>query len=225
MRSDRRLAAAPRLGATALALAVAAGLAAGCAPKDAPVCQPAFTLLTPAYGCATGPAPAPLVVEPPPPLVVEPPPPVAPVLATLGTATIDLAERLQFATGKPDLLVESAHVLDQVATILFEHPEITKVRIEGHTDSQGSNAANMKLSQARAEAVRTYLTNHGVAPDRMVAKGFGETQPIAANTTPEGREQNRRVVIAILDRAAPPAPPPTPTPATPTPTPTPTPKP
>jgi len=83
----------------------------------------------------------------------------------------------------------------------------------------------MKLSQARAEAVRTYLTNHGVAPDRMVAKGFGETQPIAANTTPEGREQNRRVVIAILDRAAPPAPPPTPTPATPTPTPTPTPKP
>ena len=201
MRSDRRLAAAPRLGATALALAVAAGLAAGCAPKDAPVCQPAFTLLTPAYGCATGPAPAPLVVEPPPPLVVEPPPPVAPVLATLGTATIDLAERLQFATGKPDLLVESAHVLDQVATILFEHPEITKVRIEGHTDAQGSTRANQKLSQARAESVRAYLEDKGVDAGRMVAKGFGESKPVADNATPEGREQNRRVELTILERA------------------------
>ena len=158
-------------------------------------------MLTPAYGCATGPAPAPLVVEPPPPLVVEPPPPVEPVLATLGTATIDLAERLQFATGKPDLLAESAHVLDQVATILFEHPEITKVRIEGHTDAQGSTRANQKLSQARAESVRAYLEDKGVDAGRMVAKGFGESKPVADNATPEGREQNRRVELTILERA------------------------
>jgi outer membrane protein OmpA-like peptidoglycan-associated protein len=193
MRSDRSV--ASRLGALALVLA------AGCAPKDAPVCAPAFSLVVPAYGCGAAAAAPPPVVEAPPPVIEAPPPVVAPTLATLGAASIDLAERIEFEGSSATISPASRPLLEQVATLLSEHPEITKVQIEGHTDSQGSNAANLKLSQARADAVRSHLANYGIAADRMVAKGFGETRPLFPNTTEEGRAQNRRVVINILARA------------------------
>ena len=121
--------------------------------------------------------------------------------ATLSDTSIDLAEKVQFDTGKATLLPASNELLDQVAQILIDHPEITKVRIEGHTDANGSTRANQKLSQARAESVRAYLEDKGVDAGRMVAKGFGESKPVADNATPEGREQNRRVELAILERA------------------------
>ena len=71
-----------------------------------------------------------------------------------------------------------------------------KVEITGHTDSTGSEGYNLELSQARAEKIRDYLVRHySVAPARLIAKGSGEVEPIAANDTPQGREQNRRVVI------------------------------
>ena len=98
------------------------------------------------------------------------------------------------------LLPASDALLDEVAQILTDHPEIAKVRIDGHTDSVGSTSKNHKLSHARAQSVRTYLEGKGIDGGRMVAKGFGESKPLGDNATPEGREQNRRVEITILER-------------------------
>jgi OOP family OmpA-OmpF porin len=69
--------------------------------------------------------------------------------------------------------------------------------IEGHTDSQGNDQANLALSQARAEAVRQYLVGRGVAQDKVRAVGRGEQQPVATNDSPEGRANNRRVEIVV----------------------------
>ncbi|MEZ4368853.1 MAG: OmpA family protein, partial [Kofleriaceae bacterium] len=77
-----------------------------------------------------------------------------------------------------------------------DRPKIA-VRIEGHTDSQGKDADNLRLSQRRADAVRDYLIGKGIDGDRMVAKGYGETIPIADNRTKGGREINRRVEFQI----------------------------
>lgn len=200
MRSSRAA-----LALAALATPVALALTA-CAPTGAPVCRPVPSWVSPAYGCAattaTATAPAPLVVEdePAPPPVAQPDLPDEPPLVALNERSIDLAERIQFETGSPVLLPASEALLDQVATILFDHPEVMKIQIEGHTDSMGSAAKNLKLSAARAKAVRAYLENAGVVGARMVAKGFGETRPIADNGTAEGREQNRRVELTILER-------------------------
>jgi outer membrane protein OmpA-like peptidoglycan-associated protein len=70
-----------------------------------------------------------------------------------------------------------------------------KVEIEGHTDASGSEAHNLKLSQQRAESVRDYLVSKGVEASRLVAKGYGESQPIADNDSPEGMAKNRRVEL------------------------------
>ena len=70
-----------------------------------------------------------------------------------------------------------------------------KIEIGGHTDNTGASATNLRLSQARADAVRAYLASKGVGPERMVAKGYGASQPVAPNTTPTGRAQNRRVEL------------------------------
>ena len=78
------------------------------------------------------------------------------------------------------------------------YPQITKVRVEGHTDSRGKDSYNLDLSQRRAEAVSTYLQGRGIDSDRLVAEGFGETQPIADNDTKSGRSENRRVEFVIL---------------------------
>lgn len=175
---------------------------AGCAPKDAPVCQPVFSYAAPAYGCSAGAPPPAVAVEEPRP--ARPAPeleaPSTPTLATLGEGSIDLAEKIQFKVGSPELLPASAGLLDQVARLLLAHREITKVRIDGHTDSVGNNGKNLALSQARAESVRAYLARRGVDADRMAAKGFGETRPVGDNRTAAGRDRNRRVEITILHR-------------------------
>src|SRR6202165_1492259 len=99
-----------------------------------------------------------------------------------------------FETGRSALKPDSYTILDIVAASLVANPAI-KIEIAGHTDNTGSPATNMRLSQARADAVRAYLASKGVAPDRMVAKGYGPSEPIAPNTTPAGRAQNRRVEL------------------------------
>jgi outer membrane protein OmpA-like peptidoglycan-associated protein len=76
------------------------------------------------------------------------------------------------------------------------------VRIEGHTDDKGNDKKNLKLSQGRADAVRDYLVNAGIAGDRLQSQGFGETRPIADNKTKEGREANRRVEFVIVDQSS-----------------------
>ena len=100
-----------------------------------------------------------------------------------------------FATGKSDVKPESTPTLKQIAAALKEHPEL-KVEIQGHTDNVGKADANLKLSQARAEAVKKVLTaDYGVKADQLTAKGYGDTKPSADNKTAEGRANNRRVEL------------------------------
>src|SRR6267143_1351200 len=99
-----------------------------------------------------------------------------------------------FETGRSALKPDSYTILDIVAASLIANPDI-KIEISGHTDNTGSAATNTRLSQARADAVRTYLASKGVSPDRMVAKGYGPSQPVAPNATAAGRAQNRRVEL------------------------------
>jgi outer membrane protein OmpA-like peptidoglycan-associated protein len=98
------------------------------------------------------------------------------------------------ATLKP----ESRPVLDEVAADMKKHPRL-RVELQGHTDSKGADAYNLDLSQRRANSVRDYLVSQGVNPGQLVAKGYGETQPIADNATESGRAENRRVVMRVLD--------------------------
>ena len=87
---------------------------------------------------------------------------------------------------------------DAVAQSLAANDSI-RVEVGGHTDNTGSRATNLALSQARAEAVRHYLVRHGVAADRLVARGYGPDSPVAGNGTREGRAQNRRVELRRID--------------------------
>ena len=102
-----------------------------------------------------------------------------------------------FETGRSALKVESYAVLDEVAGSLNANPEI-RIEIAGYTDSTGSAAVNLRLSAARAAAVRAYLASKGVLPDRMTARGFGKENPVAPNSTPQGRALNRRVELHRL---------------------------
>ena len=110
---------------------------------------------------------------------------------------VELREKVQFDVGKATIKPESGPLLDEIAKVMNEHPEITGVVIEGHTDSTGSATLNTRLSQGRAESVMKALVDRGVDKARLSAKGFGPTRPIASNDTPEGREANRRVEISI----------------------------
>jgi outer membrane protein OmpA-like peptidoglycan-associated protein len=105
---------------------------------------------------------------------------------------------VQFMTGSAVLSPGSYVALDKVAASLKEWTEV-RVEIQGHTDSRGDSFTNQQLSQARAEAVRVYLIQQGVAPDRLTAVGYGEEQPIETNNTAAGRQKNRRVEMRRID--------------------------
>ena len=103
-----------------------------------------------------------------------------------------------FDTDSAVLKATSFAELDNMAKFLQDVPSATGV-VEGHTDSVGADAYNMALSQRRADAVRKYLVDKGVAASRLQSKGLGESQPAADNKTAEGRAQNRRVVFQRTD--------------------------
>jgi OOP family OmpA-OmpF porin len=107
-------------------------------------------------------------------------------------------EGVTFEYNSATLKPESRSSLDAVATDLKKYPRL-KLELQGHTDSKGPDAYNLKLSQQRADSVRTYLLDQGVPAGALVAKGYGETQPIADNKTDEGRALNRRVVMYVID--------------------------
>jgi outer membrane protein OmpA-like peptidoglycan-associated protein len=101
---------------------------------------------------------------------------------------------VNFEFDKAILVKESTLILDRVATSLLAHPEV-KVEVAGHTDSDGSDAYNLSLSDRRAKAVRDYLISKGVPGTQLKSKGYGESQPVADNKTVEGKAENRRVEL------------------------------
>lgn len=116
-----------------------------------------------------------------------------------GCAVDEKAEfriNVEFETGKSVIRSEYNSQIEDLANFMKKHPT-TKVEVQGHTDTTGSAALNTKISQKRADAVMNALVKHGIAKNRLTAKGYGPAHPIADNSTEEGRQQNRRVVIAV----------------------------
>jgi OOP family OmpA-OmpF porin len=97
-----------------------------------------------------------------------------------------------------ELTEESKLILDEAAITINASPEIQKIEVQAHTDYKGSGEANLKLSEQRASSVRDYLVSQGVRENRLIAKGYGESQPIADNKTEEGRAKNRRVELKVI---------------------------
>jgi OmpA-OmpF porin, OOP family len=117
----------------------------------------------------------------------------------VGSRRILLKDSINFDTGKDTIQSRSFPLLDQVAKLLEEHPEMKRVRVEGHTDNVGNAAYNKELSARRAASVVRYLVGKGVAQSRLVPAGYGFEQPIASNSTALGRAKNRRVVFTVLE--------------------------
>ncbi len=113
---------------------------------------------------------------------------------------ITLSGSILFVTAKWDLLPSAQVKLNDVATALIKEDPLSKMVVEGYTDSQGGVAYNQDLSMHRAQAVRDYLVTRGIAGDRITAEGFGLTKPIGDNKSPEGRANNRRVEIVVQSR-------------------------
>lgn len=109
---------------------------------------------------------------------------------------IEIDQKINFALGKSTILSSSYPILDSVAQVMRDYPAI-KIRVEGHTDSQGSDAYNQRLSEQRAASVQQYLRNQGIEGSRLKSRGLGETMPIDTNRTEAGRANNRRVEFHI----------------------------
>ncbi|WP_426745386.1 Ig-like domain-containing protein [Myxococcus faecalis] len=109
-----------------------------------------------------------------------------------------ILEKVYFATGKDIILPRSFPLLKQVAAVLRANPQVELLRVEGHTDDQGNDAANLDLSRRRAANVRAFLVKEGIDAGRLESQGFGEAKPVDTNKTAKGRENNRRVEFTIL---------------------------
>lgn len=105
--------------------------------------------------------------------------------------------QINFATDQAEILPDSQAQLDQIIQLLKDHPDL-KLGIYGHTDNTGDAAHNLKLSEQRAASVVTALSQSGIEATRLNSKGFGDTQPVADNTTEAGKAQNRRVELVKL---------------------------
>lgn len=102
-----------------------------------------------------------------------------------------------FNTNSATLTSAARTNIDNLSQTLKKYKD-TNILIEGHTDATGSDAHNQSLSERRASSVRNYTTSHGVAADRITTQGYGESQPVADNTTVSGKQANRRVEVAIF---------------------------
>ncbi len=116
---------------------------------------------------------------------------------------IVILERVEFATNKDRILKRSEPILEEVYATIAANPQIKKMRVEGHTDSRGSNKYNTKLSSRRARSVIRWLRGRGIDAERLEATGCGESLPIDNNKTRAGRQNNRRVEFHIVDPAPP----------------------
>ncbi len=137
----------------------------------------------------------PAVAPPPPP----PPPQVAVAPAPPPVKKKIILRGVNFAFDKSSISEEARPILDEAVATLKEYGSV-RVSVDGHTDSIGSEEYNDGLSMRRATAVRDYLEERGIAGDRMTIAGHGESEPVASNSTREGRAQNRRVELRIIDQ-------------------------
>ena len=177
--------------------------------KAIPECDPGLFPKPAPKPAAAAAEPAPVVTAPPPPPAPSPAPLAAPVTAAAVVAPAPVPQRRNvsltlgadatFDSGKADLKPEGRAKLDEVAAKLTEPGvQIDSMTITGHTDSVGSAASNQRLSERRAEAVKSYLVAKGVDGSKIKTVGRGLTQPVADNKTPQGRAQNRRVDVEIV---------------------------
>ncbi len=171
---------------------VSAALAAGC------------TVTT---GNPNTPPPA---ATPPPPATTEPAPVAtetpAPTPAPASNVTVkgdsvNIPGNIVFDSGKATLKegAGSEVVLEQLKQFLDTNPQVTLLRVEGHTDNVGQDAANLSLSGERALTIKKWLVDKGIKKERLIAVGFGETRPVADNGTDAGRAQNRRTEFKIAE--------------------------
>ncbi|MFZ5477902.1 MAG: OmpA family protein [Myxococcota bacterium] len=126
-----------------------------------------------------------------------------PISVLVGEKKLDLSDKIYFELDSAVIDPASYPLLDEVAKALAAAADVLVVRVEGHTDSRGAALYNQKLSEDRAAAVRDYLLGKGVAQERLVAAGFGESQPIDAAENEDAWEKNRRVEFVIEKRAEP----------------------
>ena len=120
------------------------------------------------------------------------------VIQTAGSVRLIMPGNITFNTNESTIRPNFNKVLDSVAKVIIEYDK-TKVQIIGYTDNTGTDAINNPLSVARAQSISNYLTLRGVSAARINAYGLGSQNPIASNATAEGREQNRRVEISLIN--------------------------
>ncbi|RAH37216.1 OmpA family protein [Halomonas sp. SL1] len=109
---------------------------------------------------------------------------------------LNMPSSVTFGFDSSELTMQARNALNDVSSVLTQYPE-TRVNIAGHTDSTGDASYNQRLSERRAQAVGSYLSQSGVASNRLYMNGYGENQPVASNETEAGRAQNRRVEITL----------------------------
>jgi OOP family OmpA-OmpF porin len=121
--------------------------------------------------------------------------------ATVKGDTISIPGNIVFDTNKATLKAGagSEQVLEQLKLFLDQNPQVTKLRVEGHTDNVGNDADNQTLSGQRALTIKKWLVEKGIPKERVIAVGFGESKPIADNSKEEGRAQNRRTEFKIAE--------------------------
>ena len=169
-------------------------------------------LIAPAVGCTVQMSagtpkakPAPPPPPPPKPAAAKPPPPKAAPKAKPKAKiekkgnTLKIPGHIVFDSGKATLKAGagSEKVLVQLRDYLKANPDISQLRVEGHTDNVGQPAANIELSGNRALTIKKWLTDNGIKGKRILATGFGEAKPVADNAAEEGRAQNRRTEFKI----------------------------
>ena len=113
---------------------------------------------------------------------------------------IKITEKIYFEFGNADIQQRSDSLIDEIAETIVDNPQLKKIRIEGHTDDVGSDIANLKLSQSRANSVADAIDSRGVERSSLDAVGFGEMRPKESNDTDDGRAANRRVEFIIVDQ-------------------------
>lgn len=124
-------------------------------------------------------------------------------LVNIAKDEIKIKQQVQFATDSATILPESLGLMDELADAFIRNPWIKRVEVQGHTDNTGTPDHNKILSEQRADAVREWLVQHGVAADRLVSRGYGQTKPLVPNVTTANKARNRRVQFIILDQDKP----------------------